>query len=264
MVGRPTPFAEDSLAPLVARVVIRSARVQRRVSGPCRPHIPMRFSMRRRATPLPSGSRGGFACSNAHPRLSGPKDETPLAIPINDRVLLGELHRIRPYNAHGPSIIGRVSRSIHPPTEISFCTFCLKSPQPTWEVLPERESVSSTMSRSISLAGNRRWPPSVERCGKRPSFAQRETVFGDTCSMRATSDVRRNFSPGCNMTIAAFGRVGPLVRPTFLNRVDYRSRAARVTWFGRGVLHGASALVDRDYPGLALAPDVSLRRPSVG
>src|SRR5439155_8138290 len=85
---------------------------------------------------------------------------------------------------------------------------------PTWEFLPSLLPPSSSIRRSISVAGKRRWPPKVDRWGIRPSFAHRETVFGETCSIFATSDVRRNFSPGYTIDIATFGRRDrPLVGP---------------------------------------------------
>jgi hypothetical protein len=38
MIGRPTPFTEDSLAPLDARVISAPLGWKRPVTGPCRPH----------------------------------------------------------------------------------------------------------------------------------------------------------------------------------------------------------------------------------
>jgi hypothetical protein len=43
----------------------------------------------------------------------------------------------------------------------------------------------------ISASGNLRWPPRVFRSGRRPSLAQRLTVFGVTWRMAAASAVRR-------------------------------------------------------------------------
>lgn len=73
---------------------------------------------------------------------------------------------------------------------VSTVTFGAWSHQPGISVLGLGCS-RSLINCSMTRAGYRRCPPRVARYGSLPSFAQRATVFGDTCRRVATSEALR-------------------------------------------------------------------------